>query len=101
MTSSPVSPPPTDDVSDRKSTLFCQNCGHASPVDGDWTVRTAGDSRRVRCPECRDVVDERRVPDRRRGGVGPAAPVRRYVDAWHRYWSAWTSLLADGSRADC
>mgnify|MGYP006875056941 FL=1 len=96
MSSAPVSSPSTGDASERKATLFCQTCGHASPTDGDWTVRTVGGRRRLRCPDCRSVVDERRVPDDR-----PSPLLRRYVDAWHRYWSAWTTLFDDGSRADC
>jgi hypothetical protein len=96
MSSAPVSSPSTGDASERKATLFCQACGHASPADGDWTVRTVDDRRRLRCPECRGVVDERRVPDDR-----PSTPVQRYVDVWQRYWSTWTTLFADESRADC
>ena len=96
MSSAPVSSPSTGDASERKATLFCQACGHASSADGDWTVRTVGDRRRLRCPDCRCVVDERRVPDDR-----PSPPIQRYVDVWHRYWSAWTTLIADGARADC
>ena len=79
---------PAIDARDRKATLFCQECGHASPVDGDWQVRTVGRRRRIRCPECRTVVDERRPCDR-------DTPVQQCVDAWHRYWSAWATLFAD------
>jgi len=63
MSSAPASPSSSDGIHDHKRTLFCQECGHASPVDGDWTVRTVGERRRVRCPECGSVVDERRVAD--------------------------------------
>lgn len=93
--SSPSSPQSTDDVSDRKATLFCQTCGHASPVDGDWRVRTVGSRQRLRCPECRSIVDERRVTGDR------PTPVQQYVDVWSRYWSAFTTLFADGGRAEC
>jgi uncharacterized Zn finger protein len=70
MSTSSVSSPSGDDASDHKATLFCQDCGHASPVDGDWTVRTVGGRRRVRCPECGGVVDERHV-----SGCHPTASV--------------------------
>ncbi|WP_435067327.1 hypothetical protein [Haloplanus sp. C73] len=79
------------DARDRKATLFCQDCGHASPVDGDWKVRTLGSQRRIRCPECRTVVDERRPSAR-------DTPVRQCAEAWRRYWSAWTTLFADETR---
>jgi hypothetical protein len=98
MSSAPVSSPSADGATDRKATLFCQECGHASPVDGDWHVRSVGARRRLRCPECRSVVDERRVTEDQHQ---PSPPVRRYVDAWHRYWSAWTTLFTEESRADC
>jgi uncharacterized Zn finger protein len=93
MSSATVSSSATD-ASDRKAALFCQQCDHASPVDGDWVVHTVGDHRRLRCPECRTVVDERHAPE-----ATAETPVQRYVDAWGRYWSAWTSLLAPN--ADC
>jgi hypothetical protein len=94
MSSTHVSSPSAAEASDRKATLFCGDCGHASPVDGDWTVRTVGERRRLRCPECRSVVDERRAPE-----PTPEGPLRRYVDAVGDYWSAWTALFRP--RADC
>jgi len=94
MSSTHVSSPSAADTSDRKATLFCQDCGHASAVDGDWTVRTVGERRRLRCPECRSVVDERRVSE-----PTPEEPIRRYVDAVSHYWSAWTTLFRPS--ADC
>jgi len=94
MSSTRVSSPSAADASDRKATLFCVDCGHASPVDGDWTVRTVGERQRLRCPECRSVVDERRAPE-----PTPEEPLRRYVDAVGDYWSAWTALFRP--RADC
>jgi hypothetical protein len=86
---------PPDGASDRKTTLFCPDCEHAAPLDGDWAVDTAGHRRRVRCPDCDHVIDDRRV-----GGSHPAradgpapAPVRWCLDAWDRYWSTWTALV--------
>ncbi|SDZ97753.1 hypothetical protein SAMN04488065_1517 [Haloplanus vescus] len=83
--------PASVDARPRKATLFCPECGHASPVDGDWAVRTLGNSRRLRCPECQAVVDERR----RSRDEAPA--VEQCVDAWRRYWSAWARLVADAT----
>jgi len=100
MSPSPVSSPSSDAARIRKTTLFCQDCGHASPVDGDWRVRTVGGRQRVRCPECRSVVDERQLPEQEHPDVDGPAPVQRYVGALSRYWSAWTTLF-DDPRADC
>jgi hypothetical protein len=52
-----------DGSGDRKAMLFCPDCEHANPIDGDWVVRTVAGHRRVRCPDCRTVVDERCVTD--------------------------------------
>ncbi|WP_251341663.1 hypothetical protein [Haloplanus halophilus] len=97
MEHTPARSPSTGE--DRKATLFCPECGHASPLDGDWDVRTVGGHRRVRCPECRTVVDERRGTDRRPVRAGA---LDRCVDAWERYWSAWTALFTGGAaESDC
>lgn len=68
--------PSADGTSGHKAVLFCQGCGHASPVDGDWCVETIGDHRRTRCPECRRVVDDRRPTERASDDT-----VQRCVDA--------------------
>ena len=51
---------PDDEPPDRtppaKATLFCQTCGHASRLDGDWLVREAASDYRVVCPDCETVV---------------------------------------------
>jgi hypothetical protein len=39
-----------------KAMLFCQTCGHASRLDGDWLVNKEVDGYRVVCPECETVV---------------------------------------------
>ena len=42
-----------------KTRLFCQNCDHESPVDGDWISDDRTTRRRLRCPRCGDcVVDQ-------------------------------------------
>ena len=49
-----------------KATLFCRQCGHESPVDGDWVVtdgeREEGDDAEslvLECPDCDAVVTVR------------------------------------------
>jgi hypothetical protein len=44
-------PPPTGRA---KSVLFCQNCGHESPPDGDWL--RDNETRVDSCPECGTVL---------------------------------------------
>ncbi|QLK25694.1 hypothetical protein HYG81_16670 [Natrinema zhouii] len=55
-------PPPED----RKTMLFCPDCGHESPITGDWNTRTTGDERLLVCTVCGSVVDRR---SRRRSEV--------------------------------
>lgn len=44
----------------RKARLFCQDCSHASPLDGDWLcVETAGGDVVYRCPECGRAIERR------------------------------------------
>ncbi|AZH24196.1 hypothetical protein [Haloplanus aerogenes] len=105
MSPSPLPAPSADDARGRKTVLFCQDCGHASPVDGDWRVRTVGNHQRTRCPECLSVVDDRRLvtPLDAEGADDPTT-VRLCVDAWSRYWSELTTLFTDGPTAaesDC
>ncbi|WP_251329120.1 hypothetical protein [Haloplanus pelagicus] len=82
----------------RKATLFCPDCGHASPLDGDWDERTVAGHRCVRCPDCRSVVDERRAPEPQ--PTSAASSLDRCVDTWTDYWSTWTTLLGGRPSAD-
>jgi hypothetical protein len=42
-----------------KSVLFCVECGHENPVDGDWVLdREDGHETRY-CPNCDSVVTDR------------------------------------------
>jgi len=43
----------------QKSVLFCPDCGHESPIDGDWQVQTGEDRCVYGCPACDAVVTER------------------------------------------
>jgi len=51
--------PGTVDTGRRKAVLFCQLCGHESPVDGDWRVTREVRSETVRCPVCDHVLEFR------------------------------------------
>ncbi|MFC6976356.1 hypothetical protein ACFQL1_19415 [Halomicroarcula sp. GCM10025709] len=39
--------------------LFCAECGHESPVGGDWLLRRDEDRERRYCPVCDAVVTDR------------------------------------------
>ena len=48
--------------SDRKAVLFCAECGHESPLGGDWSLNERDDGRTdVDCPDCgRTLVSQPR-----------------------------------------
>lgn len=47
---------PEQATSHSKTELFCQNCDHASPYDGDWIADDSTVGRRLLCPRCGHVV---------------------------------------------
>lgn len=56
------------DPSQLKTVLFCSQCGHESPIDGDWSVDACtddgGSTSVYECPECEAVITVRPVFDR-------------------------------------
>ncbi|QZY00907.1 hypothetical protein [Halobaculum rubrum] len=44
-----------------KNTLFCPDCSHAAPVDGDWIVEALSGGESIACPDCDAVVTVRRI----------------------------------------
>jgi predicted RNA-binding Zn-ribbon protein involved in translation (DUF1610 family) len=43
-----------------KATLHCPDCGHESPLDGDWNVHVHDRVTTHECPACGRTVDARR-----------------------------------------
>lgn len=101
----PTEPPP-------KRTLFCWECDHQSPVDGDWEVETRDSTLAYICPECTTTITERPHRSSPGGGVnvdedGSGAPRERassdefrprsLVSAWGRVVTepvrAWTATV--------
>ena len=100
----PTDPPPAP----QKAVLVCSECGHRSPTDGDWLVRTVVDvdggdcedaantpltakRRSVReCPdcettiECRPQFDDRRRDRSRSAGSAYLSLVSRVSATWMR-----------------
>lgn len=55
----PTDAPETDSPPRRKAVLFCPDCGHENPVDGDWRRRRSSRSVDYVCPDCRATVTSR------------------------------------------
>ncbi|MGQ3410723.1 hypothetical protein ACT4ML_00470 [Natrinema sp. LN54] len=43
----------------RKATLFCWECDHASPIDGDWQVQPRPRHVAYVCPSCETTLAKR------------------------------------------
>ena len=43
---------PPDENEHRKGTLFCPDCGHRSPLGGDWETSADADTYEYHCPDC-------------------------------------------------
>ncbi|SER83902.1 hypothetical protein [Natrinema salaciae] len=86
----------------RKATLFCRECDHSSPVDGDWVVQSRDRCVAYVCPDCGITLTKRpRSNERsdRRATVGPVAAWRRTIRTSATVWRAsvdlgFTSLTA-------
>jgi predicted RNA-binding Zn-ribbon protein involved in translation (DUF1610 family) len=56
---------PTTDDAHSKAVLFCPECGHESPVAGDWVVREEPEGLVYDCPICGMTIttrnDNRRI----------------------------------------
>jgi uncharacterized protein YlaI len=61
-----------------KTTLFCQDCGHQSPYDGDWTQIRSGNKIHYLCPDCRTEITVRSAP--------PQTPPLSPSEVW-KQWS--------------
>lgn len=61
-------PPP------RKATLYCPQCAHASPIDGDWHVASDAYQVVLSCPDCGTTIDSR-IDAQRDDLVGPERPL--------------------------
>jgi predicted RNA-binding Zn-ribbon protein involved in translation (DUF1610 family) len=90
-----------------KNTLFCPECGHESPVDGDWEVHTEGTRDVFTCPACGAAVTTRcrsDGPDRAAAGTpdgssgagsNPTGGLAGLLSGWRRRLASSPSV---GSR---
>ncbi|MXV61103.1 hypothetical protein GS429_03315 [Natronorubrum sp. JWXQ-INN-674] len=73
----------------RKSTLFCFDCDHESPVDGEWEYRTRDRYVEVVCPVCETTITKRPLPDeprRERATARPSVTWRRAIRTTIQVW---------------
>lgn len=96
----------------RKATLFCWECDHSSPVDGDWLYQPRDRHVACVCPDCGTTLTERPRSDERsreRATPGPLTAWERTVRASATVWrasvgiglSSLTALLIARPTADC
>lgn len=77
----------------RKATLFCWECDHTSPVEGDWLLESEDQYVAYVCPDCETTLTKRprsNEPARERTGAGPLMPWQRAVRTSVTVW--WASL---------
>ncbi|WP_027119166.1 hypothetical protein [Natronorubrum tibetense] len=58
----------TDPLIPDKTMLYCFDCGHESPIEGDWNQRPNGDAVDYDCPVCRTTITSRPRRDRHQPG---------------------------------
>jgi hypothetical protein len=87
----------------RKNTLFCPQCGHQSPTDGDWRVRASASRDVYTCPVCDAEVTTRPhdpgVADTPSSSAPTFRPLGRTIRvalAWQR-WACTPACLAAGN----
>lgn len=73
----------------RKAVLFCPECGHEDPVDGDWVERDDYDERvrELACPKCTTVVTGRPLPQDSDAISERETPrLAARIDPWKQFW---------------
>jgi hypothetical protein len=102
----PGPPGGRDDDVPPKSTLFCPDCEHASPTDGDWQLVRAPRETRYVCPSCSRVVTRRPtdLDADQRGVLGLSVrlwgenlrTVQKGMRSWQSVWREVGSALTLG-----
>ncbi|WP_339106478.1 hypothetical protein [Haloterrigena salinisoli] len=83
----------------RKSTLFCWECDHANPIDGDWVRRTRDRHVEYDCPVCETTLAKRPRPDDAtpdRSTPRPTATWQRTIRTTIRVWRATIDVGLSG-----
>ncbi|GAB3664847.1 hypothetical protein [Halopiger thermotolerans] len=71
-------------VTRRKSTLFCRECNHTSPIDGDWRRRAHDGTVVYVCPVCETTITKRPRRDDRDDRRSDGGRERAATDAERR-----------------
>lgn len=75
----------------RKATLFCWECDHTSPVEGDWLLESEDQYVAYVCPDCETTLTKRprsNEPARERTVAGPVVLWQRAVRTSVTVWRA-------------
>lgn len=86
----------------RKSTLFCWECDHASPIGGDWIRRTRDRHVEYDCPVCETTLAKRPLPDDQtadRSSPRPTATWQRTIRTTVQIWRATIDIGLSGVAA--
>ncbi|WP_435362633.1 hypothetical protein [Haloarchaeobius sp. DYHT-AS-18] len=75
-----------------KSTLFCPDCAHEAPVDGDWVLAEGARETAYNCPNCESTITVR--PSFEEPG-----PLARQVGAAFAPLGSWNDYLRAVQRA--
>nr|WP_254531346.1 hypothetical protein [Natrinema gelatinilyticum] len=74
----PASDPVDGAPTRRKATLFCWECDHTNPIDGDWVLQSRPTFVAYICPDCETTLGKRP----RRRPSKPSVAATRPIVAW-------------------
>ncbi|TMT87258.1 hypothetical protein E2L06_11955 [Haloterrigena sp. H1] len=80
----------------RKATLFCWECEHSSPVDGDWQLQPRKRSLAYVCPECKTTITTRPRSTEPTQSRAVSGPLIAWQHTLHASASAWRASVAVG-----
>ncbi|PCR90951.1 hypothetical protein [Natrinema ejinorense] len=72
----------------RKATLFCWECDHSSPIDGDWRLQSQDGDVAYVCPACETTLVKRP----RRHDPTPDRTPAPFLTAWQRAFRSSATL---------
>ncbi|MDS0478551.1 hypothetical protein [Natrinema sp. 1APR25-10V2] len=92
----PASDPTDGAPTRRKATLFCWECDHSSPVDGDWDLRSRNQRVAYVCPVCETTLAERPRATTPRGDRPTAGPITAWRHALRASATIWRASVDAG-----
>ena len=78
----------------RKATLFCWECDHSSPIDGDWQRRSRTQYVAYVCPDCETTLTKRPTtePSSDRATATPFTAWRQVLRRSATVWRATVDM---------